>query len=72
MNIEQVVETLAQAMNVGHGGVGMQSAQDRPMCRFSQKSHADLMSSTDQKNLCMLSLTLMSHLPSCCQESELL
>jgi hypothetical protein len=35
MNIEQVVETSAQAMNAGHGGSGRQSAQDRPVCRFS-------------------------------------
>jgi hypothetical protein len=35
MNIEQVVETSAQAMNAGHGGSGRQSAQDHPVCRFS-------------------------------------
>jgi hypothetical protein len=35
MNIEQVVEISAQAMNAGHGGSGRQSAQDRPVCRFS-------------------------------------
>jgi hypothetical protein len=55
MNIEQVVETSAQAMNAGHGGAGSQSAQDHPVYRFSKKSHADLMSSTDQNNLCTLS-----------------
>jgi hypothetical protein len=55
MNIEQVVETSAQAMNAGHGGAGRQSAQDCPVCRFSQESHVDLMSSTDQKNLHTLS-----------------
>jgi hypothetical protein len=35
MKIEQVAETSAQAMNVRHGGSGRQSAQDRPVCRFS-------------------------------------
>jgi hypothetical protein len=55
MNIEQVVETSTQAMNAGHGGVGRQSTQDHPVCRFFQKSHVDLMSSIDQKNLRMLS-----------------
>jgi hypothetical protein len=55
MNIEQVVETSAQAMNVEHGGVGRQSAQDHPVCRFYQKSHVDLMSSIEQKSLRTLS-----------------
>jgi hypothetical protein len=35
MKIEQVAETLAKDMNVRHGGSGKQSAQDRPLCRFS-------------------------------------
>jgi len=35
MIIEQVVETSAQAMNFRHGGSGRQSAQGRPVCRFS-------------------------------------
>jgi hypothetical protein len=37
MNIEQVVETSAQAMNAGHGGVGRQSAQDRPCVQVFSK-----------------------------------
>jgi hypothetical protein len=56
MNIEQVVETSAQAMNVRYGGSGRQSAQDHPVCRTILKNnHADLMSSTDQKSLHTLS-----------------
>jgi hypothetical protein len=35
MNIEQVVETSAQAMNARHEGSGRQSAQYRLVCRFS-------------------------------------
>jgi hypothetical protein len=35
MNIEQVVETSAQVMNVRHGGSCKQSTQGCPMCRFS-------------------------------------
>jgi hypothetical protein len=43
MNIEQVVETLAQLINGGHGKDLEQSVRGTLVCRFPCKSHVELM-----------------------------